>query len=96
MVVLVVLILLHLFDWKDVKSTFLMHLRTSNSIEKLLSKHPPKLINMKSATFTATYPWETSASAIRTRILQVFPRVHLQVPTGHLHSCHALQCYMLF
>ncbi len=54
--VLVVLILLHLFDWKEVKSTFLTHLRTSNSVEKWLSKHPSKLVSSKSATCTRHIP----------------------------------------
>ncbi len=38
----------------------------------------------------AAYPWETSCEYIRTRRLQVFPRVSLRLPAGHSHSCHAL------
>ncbi len=49
MVVHVVLILLHLFHLKEVKSSFLTHLRTSNLDEKWLRKHLPKLVNLKTA-----------------------------------------------
>ena len=36
------------------------------------------------------YPWESIHGYIRTRGLQVFPRICLWVPTGHSYSCHAL------
>ncbi len=56
MAVHVVLILLHLFVWIEVRSTFLTHLRTSDSVEKWLSKHPRKLVSFKTATRTRGIP----------------------------------------
>ncbi len=49
MVVHIVLILLHLLHLKEVKSSFLTHLRMSNLVVKWLRKHPPKLVNLKTA-----------------------------------------------
>jgi len=35
-------------------------------------------------------PWEMGHGCTRTRFPRVFPQVNLQVPAGHLYSCHAL------
>lgn len=46
----------------------------------------------KSRLVLAAYPWETSTSAICTRLADVFPRVCPRLPTSYSYSCHALVC----